>query len=127
MKNHTKEPWAFAEHSDGIEETPAVIASPIGTIAEMRRDLRGIDECRANARRIVACVNACAGIPNAALSQGIVPVHLFSAVCEQRDANRERIKELVACVTELINCAHPDRDYAELKRARSLLRSLGRM
>lgn len=35
--------------------------------------------------------------------------------------------ELVASVSELVNCANSNRDHAELKRARSLLRSLGRM
>jgi hypothetical protein len=115
MKNHTKEPWVVRSPGH-VFHGDLVVALVADTILdqEIAGDLIKIQH--ANAARIVACVNACAGIPNAALSQGIVPVHLFSAVCEQRDANRERIKELVACVTELISCAHPDRDYAELKR-----------
>jgi hypothetical protein len=124
MKNHTPEPWVVRDIVD-VYHGDKLVAWSVSQADEFTDDIIKIQ--LANAARIVACVNACAGIPNAALSQGIVPVHLFSAVCEQRDANRERIKELVACVTELISCAHPDRDYAELKRARSLLRSLGRM
>jgi hypothetical protein len=126
MKNHTKEPWSFHAQGDA-NEYALVTDGNRWVLSFLQNGEYLVSEQEANARRIVACVNACAGIPNAALSQGIVPVHLFSAVCEQRDANRERIKDLVACVTELISCAHPDRDHAELKRARSLLRSLGRM
>ncbi|OBU84413.1 hypothetical protein [Chromobacterium subtsugae] len=39
----------------------------------------------ANARRIVACVNACAGLPDALVSHGLVPASRHSTVAQQRD------------------------------------------
>ena len=51
--SHTKEPWHVA-----IGNGTMVIANRVPAIATTIGD-----ECRENARRIVACVNACAGIP----------------------------------------------------------------
>lgn len=61
---HAPEPWRF----DGRTQILAADNGDHGIIATMNRgrDFRG-PECDANARRIVACVNACAGIPTAAL------------------------------------------------------------
>lgn len=71
---HTKEPWHVAEESfdnDGIQESVirgmqgrAAIAVTIdfGPNNPLMRE--------ANARRIVACVNACAGIPTEHLEVG---------------------------------------------------------
>ena len=66
MSEHTKEPWIVAEESfdnDGIQESViralggrAVIAVTI-EFGENNPNMR-----EANARRIVACVNACAGV-----------------------------------------------------------------
>ena len=66
--NHTKEPWEVH-----LLDRRTMIASDIesGYIVETRKVKRG-DIDIANAKRIVACVNACAGITNEALEAGIV-------------------------------------------------------
>ena len=67
MFRHTGEPWIAYAGSDG--ETRSILAADRDHHSPIVHWM-GFDECR-NARfdmpRIVACVNACAGIPNRAL------------------------------------------------------------
>lgn len=61
MSEHTKEPWHIDKYdaiiADGeILNLGATVSIPMGS-GERR------DKGKVNARRIVACVNACAGIP----------------------------------------------------------------
>jgi hypothetical protein len=74
----------------------------------------GIEEAKANARRIIACVNACEGVESEALNTGIVKHWYeladyspdFDAVKEQNATLTARIAELEK---ELKNCL----DFAE--------------
>ena len=65
--SHTKEPWAVSEEvfdNDGIHESVIRGLNGRATIAvtlDFGDNNPGMRE--ANARRIVACINACAGIP----------------------------------------------------------------
>ena len=64
---HTKEPWEFRDiYSYGI----GFIYGAGIEVAETNGN--SLEEINANAKRIVACVNACAGITNEALEAGIV-------------------------------------------------------
>lgn len=68
MSNHTPEPWvAFKVPSDRLSRWVVLEQNSAGTgkmvIAENIRT-------EANARRIVACVNACAGVPDGLLHSG---------------------------------------------------------
>ena len=65
---HTTEPWRVH-----LLDRQTMIASDVenGYLAETRKVKRG-DIDVVNAKRIVACVNACAGITNEALDAGIV-------------------------------------------------------
>lgn len=69
---HTKEPWRVH-----LLDRRTMIASDgeNGYLAETRKVKRG-DIDVVNAKRIVACVNACEGITNEALEQGIVQAGL---------------------------------------------------
>jgi hypothetical protein len=65
---HTPEPWA-----QDSNELFAVTADKDGLIvAETEIHDRTDEECYANARRIVAAVNACEGISTEALEQGAI-------------------------------------------------------
>ena len=84
---HTPEPWATngtrieSEHSHGWANDGWIIAGLEGPDAE------------ANARRIVACVNVCAGIPTEVLERyklGVIGVD-YKLTKQQRD------KLLAAC------------------------------
>ena len=82
---HTKEPWRVH-----LLDRRTMIASDAenGYLAETRHIHSGdIEEI--NAKRIVACVNACAGITNEALENGIVldSVKLHEAILEQQPSS----------------------------------------
>ena len=70
---HTKGPWIAKGCLIGIQEDgrPKTIAdaNPVGFIEGTER--------KANAERIVACVNACEGISNERLEAGVVPVGAY--------------------------------------------------
>jgi len=72
--NHTKEPWTTPE--DGVAPFATILiedASGDTTIAATPSD---DEQCRANAQRIVACINACAGIPDPSVIPEIVDLLL---------------------------------------------------
>lgn len=59
--NHTPEPWTYdLTHCDVVDDISDLIMRPPNYPVAS-------DEDRANARRIVACVNACEGIPTKTL------------------------------------------------------------
>lgn len=71
--NHTKEPW----HVEGYGQMNRITDGKetvgyIDPIIRARPKIDDIAEGEANARRIVACVNACAGITNEALEAGYI-------------------------------------------------------
>ena len=68
MSKHTPEPWV-ADDSHGLETnfySDDVTGSIIGGCQEYTFAHRDIEERRANAKRIVTCVNACAGMADPA-------------------------------------------------------------
>jgi hypothetical protein len=72
MTNHTQEPWSCAtEHADGacVYVTSAERSVFTDEVAVIYAG-QSLEVARADARRIVACVNACAGIPTEALESG---------------------------------------------------------
>lgn len=96
---HTQEPWKFLEQGDADEYCIVtedglkwVIAFRIN--GEMMPDMQ-----RANARRIVACVNACAGISNETLESGVLPKNFSARVVipkleQERNAAWEELRKI---------------------------------
>lgn len=83
---HTPEPWA---HRNGrIYQADRDVL----TIANIARASDG-DYSEANARRIVACVNACAGVPTELLEEYPAP---FSEMRAQRDQLLAALERMVA-------------------------------
>lgn len=83
MSEHTKEPWYTSATDDGlIEITNDERNGAIVAIAEVSTGYNGQIgiEQEANARRIVACVNACAGFNTGQLEN----VLLFGDTLKQR-------------------------------------------
>lgn len=75
MQEHTKEPWEYWENDRtgfGVKmprkNKTRFGAEPYAVIGGFEPD--DLDEMKANARRIVACVNACAGISTESLEDG---------------------------------------------------------
>ncbi|MDD9228938.1 hypothetical protein PVL97_04635 [Aeromonas hydrophila] len=72
MKQHTNEPWHAAEITRDSDTFVKICHANGGTIAKLWIDVDDSDFSdgqRADARRIVACVNACRGLPTDELEQ----------------------------------------------------------
>jgi len=78
---HTKEPWEFGDiYSYGI----GFIYGAGIEVAETNGN--SLEEINANAKRIVACVNSCAGITTEALEAGVISYTLgsYADICISR-------------------------------------------
>ena len=67
---HTPEPWEVRYLENATPDRVLLMADGV-TLGELCRPFSGWPEHIANARRIVAAVNACAGIATAALESGV--------------------------------------------------------
>lgn len=73
--NHTKEPWDFlGERAPQIIGEDKVIALMYSENMLFGKDKRLLE----NAKRIVACVNECAGITDAVIEAGIIKKALIA-------------------------------------------------
>lgn len=85
---HTPEPWhapGLAEIHDSGHRVIALL-SDVDPVQEELRPSPSTAEGDANARRIVACVNACAGMPTWKLERdGLPSVDEYIAIEKQRD------------------------------------------
>jgi hypothetical protein len=68
--NHTKEPWVAEKTLQGRDSSISNMRGKTIAIAYQNKNIDGDD--LANANRIVACVNACEGVTNDALEEGLV-------------------------------------------------------
>lgn len=74
MTNHTKEPWSVKPGPKIIGNGEDLLGMPID-VARLNLTVGHYESEEANARRIVACVNACKGLPTKELEElGIVGV-----------------------------------------------------
>lgn len=99
---HTKEPWVEIEtECDVIEITNDErngLVVPIAKVSTGFNGQVGIEQ-EANARRIVACVNACEGIPTGVLEkQGMVPIEQVTHDIEQQ---RDKLPAALTEIAEL--------------------------
>ena len=67
---HTKEPWFAEKTLQGRDSSVSDMSGNTIAIAYKNTNISGDD--LANAQRIVACVNACEGITNEALEEGLI-------------------------------------------------------
>lgn len=100
MSNHTPEPWLSSPH--GVPDH----VTQIGIYAEKGngRDLAVVTSSKADAERIVACVNACAGIPNEVLEaqqSGGLPWSVADQI-DQRVQHNRAAAELLAALEEMV-------------------------
>ena len=98
--SHTPEPWSVPQpivDGAGLPFAPVFATTLIAKVYSTA--LGDTDQATANARRIVACVNACAGIPIEVLEeggQGTVTASM-ARLTEQRDKLLAVCEELSAC------------------------------
>lgn len=136
MKQHTKEPWshAYRENSKGMcaEEVFDTDGNVIATMAwhQVKSGNVTTTDREANAHRIVACVNACAGINTEKLTRWVDPIEgtkgaphgtwaqqLFDT-WEALDAAIQQRDELLSACHDALNNLPPDGDCAALIRER---------
>lgn len=101
---HTKEPW-FCRDGDQFQHDIIVTTDDrlfrgVAPICEIESDFTGPvgDEQKANARRIVACVNALAGVPTEWL-EGFTLSNIDNVVQENARLKQQRDELLAACNT----------------------------
>lgn len=91
---YTKGPWA-------LHGTRITGANKSFVCALQGMDVEHREECRANARRIIACVNACEGIPTEALEADVPGI--FRQINRQEELEAQR-DELLAVLKHIRRC-----------------------
>lgn len=94
MSEHTKEPWII-----GCMDDTMIVADHVAIAVHRHKDGTRRKDAAANAARIVACVNACAGITTDTLVQ-------------YGDGNLEAMYKLEAELAALRNSLRKQTDYA---------------
>lgn len=118
MSEHTKEPWKYYELEDdrfGVkiprEKKTRYGAEPYAVIGGFEPEDR--NEMKANARRIVACVNACAGIDDPELwvaqmmfmdSDHSASLEIIEELRQQRDDLLAALKALEDACDKRVSC-----------------------
>lgn len=69
MSEHTKEPWRLGKASSVVADEPVIGMNGSDAVEYYGWHLICESIVPSNARRIVACVNACAGIPDNVLEE----------------------------------------------------------
>ncbi|MGL6255225.1 hypothetical protein ACSZMM_10460 [Aeromonas caviae] len=121
MSKHTPEPWVIWNGGDGIMMYGAREPKRGGVALMCCNELVSGRTAIANARRIVACVNACRGLPTDELEQK----GLVAAVGTQLlDVERQRDELLTALdgVLQWVAYGQPD-DLNHLDRAHAAIRN----
>ena len=89
MSKHTQEPWKVQHPHAGQRGWEIADSSGLNQISQ--------DVTEANARRIVACVNACAGVDTDLLEDGELDKPTMLVMQENKDLKR-RCDELLAAL-----------------------------
>lgn len=95
---HSPEPWKVNENLDN-----QVVSDWGVIIAETFRDRNGALVPRGNARRIVACVNACTGIPTDVLEKGRLSRDAFQLEETRADLAEQHRDDLLAVLERLFD------------------------
>ncbi|WP_434627561.1 hypothetical protein [Chromobacterium sp. CV08] len=114
MDQHTKEPWKYLTSHGG-----ACVVVIDATGRDLFQTLGYSDRSKhmplANARRIVACVNACAGLSDAVVSHGLVPASQHSTVVHQRN----QLLAALSAVMEVFEYHQEPEKVAAARQARA--------
>lgn len=116
---HTPGPWRADGHevwgTRSMRFNLTTCGTPMIATVCKHEDAESFDY-EANARRIVACVNACDGYTEAELSHGrVIPLHRYSSIVSQRDDLMLALRELLdsmdangSCQYEMLRAAGRD-------------------
>ena len=98
MSEHTKGLLALFRNGQSVGSTDGT-----GVCEVWPRDENGFpdSEGKANARRIVACVNACNGMDDAEVSRGLISTNHYSTVVNERNELKATNAELLDAAQEM--------------------------
>jgi hypothetical protein len=99
MSNHTPEPWKYTERMNFGDAYGAIVGAD-GYVIAGNQDYYPVTE--ENQRRIVACVNACAGIPNEWLVEN--GVYAIPTVSMRRMPKRVPKVPVLICARTILAC-----------------------
>lgn len=107
MNNHTPEPWQLDDNQGMCTNfySDDATGSIIGSCQEYKFAHRSIDERKANALRIVTCVNACAGMED--------PATEIDELKRQRDELLAALRSAVETIEWMHGCSSPASDEVE--------------
>lgn len=104
MSEHTKEPWVVGVSADNglpcVDSTDSTQPIEICEVWGVVDDKVADETALANARRIVACVNACEGIPQDWLEFG--SSGCLQNVREERNSYKQERDELLAALKRIL-------------------------
>jgi hypothetical protein len=119
VAGHTAEPWRVAPNEGSYVATEFSPRNVMGGSADGNSDY--ILSCvigdvpqldaEANARRIVACVNACVGIPTENLENGCLTIEVFDQMTKERG-------DLLAALQALraVEFGHSEKDICAIRQ-----------
>lgn len=112
--SHTPEPWIYDENRPANFYSDDATGSIIGECERYAFVKRSDEERRANARRIVACVNACRGVDN----NQLMVTSVSGAILMLREAEQQR-EGLLAALEEVVRIS--DRKHDAWDRAKAAI------
>lgn len=122
MSNHTPEPWRVGRPFTVVSDTPVPEMGGSDAVEYYGGHLIGESIIEANARRIVACVNACQGLSTDELEQhGLVSAVGYELIelTKQRDELLTALEEIASCATPYGNRAHSMEKIARAATAKA--------
>ena len=108
MSNHTPEPWRVGRPFTVVSDTPVPEMGGSDAVEYYGGHLIGESIIEANARRIVACVNACEGMRNDELEGGLL-IGVMQSKIDRLECQRD---ELLAALQGMIDIANDSQGVA---------------
>ena len=108
MSKHTPEPWRVGRPGTVVSDTPVPGMGGSDAVEYYGGHLIGESITEANARRIAACVNACAGMRNDELEGGLL-IGVMQVKIDLLESQRD---ELLAALQGMIDIANHSQGVA---------------
>ena len=126
MSKHTPEPWRVGRHGTVVSDTPVPGIGGSDAVEYYGGHLIGESITEANARRIVACVNACAGMRNDELEGGLL-IGVMQSKIDRLECQRDELLEAAKAVVtrwDTPNWKDAEPTAAVIGRLRAILQKI---
>ena len=126
MSNHTPEPWRVGRPFNVVSDTPVPEMGGSDAVEYYGGHLIGESIIEANARRIVACVNACAGMRNDELEGGLL-IGVMQVKIDLLESQRDELLEAAKAVVtrwDTPNWKDAEPTAAVIGRLRAILQKI---